>query len=86
MAEAPKSSSTEIFFQGFLAGAIVARLNKNLLLGALCGLAAGAFYQQQVWTMIIVSTFVIMMMVFYCCNNNNKKNVAAIIHYYYLID
>ena len=43
-----ESSATEAFLQGLLAGAIVARLNKNLILGTLVGLAAGAMYHQQV--------------------------------------
>ena len=35
------------FFKGFLAGVLVSHFNKQLLLGALVGVTAGMYYEQE---------------------------------------
>ncbi len=35
------------FFKGFVAGGVVAGLNKKILLGALIGIVGGAYYHQE---------------------------------------
>ena len=50
MSQTPPGSppdSYNQFIKGFVAGALIGNLNKKLLLGALVGGVAGAYYQQQ---------------------------------------
>lgn len=43
----PSNEAFTTFFKGFLAGAFLASLSKRLILGAIVGVASGAFYQQE---------------------------------------
>ena len=43
----PASETNEAFFKGLLTGVVVAKFNGRLALGALVGIAVGAFYQQE---------------------------------------
>ncbi len=43
----PEPAGAQQFLKGFVTGALLASLNKRLLLGAAIGTLAGAFYQQE---------------------------------------
>lgn len=44
---APSNETFSNFFKGFVAGAFLSNISKRLVLGAIVGITAGAYYQQE---------------------------------------